>query len=91
MARQAQKDLAGLIASRTLPADTRDRVRKSLAQLETFPQAGRRLQGQWRGFRAVIGPWPWMILLYQFDERTETVTVDAIHDSRTATAATSSG
>jgi mRNA-degrading endonuclease YafQ of YafQ-DinJ toxin-antitoxin module len=90
-AQQARKDLTKLIATRTLPADTRDRVRNSLAQLETFPRAGRRLQGQWRGFRAVLGPWPWMILVYQYDERTDTVTVDAIHDSRSASAATVEG
>ena len=86
-AQRARSDLADLIASRRLPADTRDRVRRSLSQLETFPLAGRRLTGRWRGFRVLIGPWPWMLLVYQYDERTDTVTVDAIHDARTATAA----
>ncbi len=91
VAEQARRDLRDLIATRSLPGDTRDRVRKSLARLEAFPQVGRRLQGRWRSFRAVIGPWPWMIFVYLHDERSDTATVVAIHDSRTASAATSAG
>lgn len=89
VAERARTDLTQLVATRSLPAGARDRVRRSLSQLETFPLAGRRLNGRWRGFRAVIGPRPWMILVYQYDERTDTVTIVAIHDARTARAATS--
>jgi hypothetical protein len=88
-AQRARSDPTRLIATRNLPDDTRDRVRLSLSQLETFPLAGRRLTGRWRGFRVILGPWPWMLLVYQYDERSDTVTVDAIHDARTASAATS--
>ncbi len=87
--RRASSDLSGLIATRHLPDDARDRVRRSLSQLETFPLAGRRLTGRWRGFRVILGPWPWMLLVYQYDERTDTVTVDAVHDARAVSAATS--
>ncbi len=90
-AERARKDLTHLIITRSLPSDTRERVRRSLAQLETFPLAGRRLRGRWRGFRALIGPWPWMILVYEYDESTDTATVSAIHDARSESAATSAG
>ena len=87
-AQRARSDLTRLIATHNLPDDTRDRVRRALSQLETFPLASRRLVGRWHGFRVILGPWPWMLLVYQYDERTETVMVDAIHDARTASAST---
>ena len=59
-----------------------------MSQLETFPLAGWRLIGRWQAFRLILGPWPWMLLFYQYDETTDTVTVVAVHDARTATAAT---
>jgi hypothetical protein len=89
IARRARSDLSRLTADRHLPADTTDRVRRTLSQLETFPLVGRRLTGRWHAFRLVLGPWPWMLLIYQYDETTETATVVAIHDPRTASAATS--
>ena len=91
VAQRARTDLSHLITSRQLPADTLERVRRSLSQLETFPLAGRRLVGRWRRFRLVLGPWPWMLLIYQYDETTDTVTVFAVHDARTDAAATSAG
>ena len=91
VAQRARTDLSHLITSRKLPPDTLERVRKSLTQLETFPLAGRRLGERWHGYRLVLGPWPWMLLIYQYDETTETVTVLAVHDARTSSVATSSG
>lgn len=89
VAQRATTDLSRLITSRRLPADTRERIRQSLSQLETFPLAGRRLTAGWRAFRLVLGPWPWMLLIYQYDEPTDTATVVAVHDARTGSAATS--
>jgi hypothetical protein len=88
-AQRARSDLTRLIATHHLPDNTRDRVRRSLSRLETFPQAGRSLAGRWRGFRVTLGPWPWMLLVYHYDERIDTVTVDAIHDARSASSAAS--
>lgn len=88
VARRARTDLAFLIDSRSLPADTRERVRASLDPLATFPAIGKRLAGRWRGLRMLLGPWPWMLLLYLFDESTDTVTVVAIHDARMVSSAT---
>ncbi len=91
VAQRARTDLSQLIISRQLPADTLERVRRLPSELETFPLAGRRLVGRWRGFRLIIGPWPWMLLIYAYDETTDTVTVFAVHDARTGAAATSAG
>ena len=88
LAQRATSDLSHLITSRQLPADARERVRRSVSQLETFPLVGRRLSGRWRAFRLILGPWPWMLLLYQYDEPSDTVTVVAVHDARTGSAAT---
>ncbi len=89
VAQRASSELANLIQSRHLPTDTRDRVRQSLAQLETFPLVGRRLTGRWRAFRLIVGPWPWLLLIYLHDTAADTVTVVAVHDARTAASATS--
>ena len=85
---RAASDLAWLIATHDLPGDTRGRVRHSLSQLETFPLSGRRLEGRWQGLRVILGPWPWMLLVYLYEEQQDTATVIAIHDARSASAAT---
>jgi len=38
--------------------------------------------------RFLIGPWPWMILVYTFDEPDDAVYVVAVHDGRSSSAAT---
>ncbi len=88
VARRARSDLAQLITTRGLPANTRERVRASIEPLASFPQIGKRLTGRWRGFRVVLGPWAWMLVVYVYDETTNTVTVVAIHDARTMSSAT---
>lgn len=85
----AKRDLDSLIATRGLPASTRDRVRALLTPLATFPLLGRELEGRWAGSRVVLGPWPWMLIVYRCDEATEQVAVVTIADSRTVTAPTS--
>lgn len=87
----AIRELDTLIATRYLPASTRDRIRGQLAPLGTFPLLGRELVGRWKGFRVVLGPWSWMLLVYRYDESRDEVAVVTIQDSRTATAATSGG
>ncbi len=82
----ARRDLEALISSRNLPATTRDRVRAALAPLAAFPQLGRGLVGRWSAFRVILGPWPWMLLVYRYDDVTDVVVVATIADSRTAAA-----
>lgn len=85
----ASADLDELIASFGLPRNTRARVRERLGQLADFPRRGEELTGRWEGFRYVLGPWPWMLIVYVFDIEADRVDVVTIQDSRSAHAATS--
>ncbi len=89
VARAARADLRALVASHSLPGDTRDRVRSSLRLLERFPLIGPSLGGRWEGTRFLVGPWRWMIILYVVDVDRGVVTVVALHDVRSSNAATS--
>jgi len=84
----ADRHLKELIETRSLPEGAREKVGQSLLRLEQFPRSGRTLGGSWRGYRALVGPWGWMIAVYTYEEAQDRVTVVAFHDARTATAAT---
>lgn len=86
---RAAANLDRLIRTLSLPYDTRDRVRTSLTSLAAFPLMGAPLHGSWAGFRFILGPWRWMILVYVYEEATDTVFVVTIQDSRSAESATS--
>ena len=88
VADSAQVDLNALILTHTLPASTRDRVRTALGPLATVPLLGPALTGRWQGLRFILGPWPWMLVVYGYDEATDQVSVVTIQDSRSARAAT---
>jgi plasmid stabilization system protein ParE len=85
----AAEDLARLIATHSLPADTRERVRRSLRPLERFPRLGAELGGRWGGLRFLLGPWRWMILVYVYFEDEERVVVVTVEDGRSARASES--
>lgn len=85
--RQARDELRGLIETRQLPADARERVSRSLLTLEEFPRAGKQLSGVWRDCRAVIGPWGWLIIVYMYLEADDRVVIIAFHDARTSDSA----
>jgi plasmid stabilization system protein ParE len=85
----AVEDLDRLIVTLTLPADTRERVRTSLAVLRLFPRLGPKLEGRWSGLRFILGPWRWMLIVYQFDEPGDRVMVITIQDARSSRAAAS--
>jgi plasmid stabilization system protein ParE len=85
---EARRELDRLIASRSLPRDTRGRVRGSLAPLGSHPLIGPALNDAGEGYRFVLGPWPWMLLVYRFDVERDTVLVASIQDARAADAAT---
>lgn len=89
VAESARADLNALVLSHSLPASTRARVRTSLRPLATFPLLGPALTGRWHGFRFVLGPWPWMLLVYVYDGAADQVSVVTVQDSRSARAATS--
>lgn len=85
----ASDDLDRMIERVHLPANTRRRVRAILQRLEDFPRQGPALHGRWEGFRFLLGPWPWLLIVYAYDEDRDEVHVVTCQDSRSATAATS--
>jgi len=88
LAAAAVEDLDGLIRTHSLPADTRRRVASSLRPLEHLPLLGSPLPARWEGFRFVLGPWRWMLVVYVFVESEDRVIVVSIQDARSSTAAT---
>ena len=78
----AREDVDALIATHSLPADTRERVGRSLRHLGRFPLLGPALGERWEGFRFVLGPWRWMILVYVFLEEADRVVVVTVQDGR---------
>jgi plasmid stabilization system protein ParE len=79
----AADDLKDLIAEHSLPADTPRRVRERLRHLTRFPLMGSPLEGRWKGFRFLLGPWRWMLLIYEHVADRDAVFVTTIQDSRT--------
>lgn len=90
IAPEAAADLARLIATHSLPADTPSRVRRSIEPLARFPLLGASLEGRWRDYRFLLGPWRWMLIVYAYDDEADLVAIVTIQDGRTSTAATSS-
>jgi plasmid stabilization system protein ParE len=88
LARAAVADLDELVRTLSLPGDTRERVRDVLEPLQQFPRLGPELAGRWEGFRFILGPWRWMLLVYVFDEDRDRVVVVTVQDARTSTVAT---
>jgi hypothetical protein len=50
-------------------------VARRLRALGRFPNLGPALGGRWEGTRYVLGPWPWLPIVYEYDERADVVTV----------------
>ena len=84
----AVDDLDRLIAALSLPTDTRTRLANSLRPLEDLPRLGVELGGRWQGTRFVLGPWRWMLVVYEFSEVDDRVVVLTIQDARSSAAAT---
>jgi plasmid stabilization system protein ParE len=84
----AVEDLDNLIRTHSLPRDTRSRVARSLRSLAEFPRIGPALGGPWEGFRFILGPWRWLIIVYVYIEEEDRVVVTTIQDGRSSTAAT---
>lgn len=89
LARTAIEDLDRLVRMLSLPADTRARVRSSLEPLTEFPRLGQELTGRWEGLRFVLGPWQWMLLIYEYLGGEGRVVVVTVQDTRTSVAVTS--
>ncbi len=89
IARAALEDLDRLIGVLTLPADTRRRVKASLVPLERFPRLGPELTGRWQGLRFILGPWRWMLIVYEYIEDDDRVVILTIQDARSSSGVTS--
>ena len=86
----AARDLQRLILSHSLPADTPDRFLLRLEPLERFPQLGPALEGSWADYRYVLGPWRWMVVVYELLDDDDRVVVTNIVDGRSRNAPMSS-
>ena len=84
----ALDDLERLIRTHSLPVDTKERVRHSLRPLERFPLLGAELEGRWTGFRFLLGPWRWMIVVYVYDAAEDRVAIVTVQDGRAAVSPT---
>lgn len=91
LAAAAVEDLDRLAAVLTLPSDTRRRVARSLRALGDFPSLGAELGGRWAGLRFLLGPWRWMLLVYEYIEADDRVVVVTIQDARSSRAASADG
>jgi hypothetical protein len=87
LTRVAIEDLDRLVAALSLPTDTRERVRRSLGPLSRFPLLGPELEGRWQGMRFLLGPWRWMLLVYEYRPDEDRVVVVTIQDARSSSAA----
>ena len=88
IAHAAVEDLDRLTLTLSLPADTRQRVRASLAPLRAFPRLGAELAGGWAGLRFLLGPWRWMLIVYEYDDVRDRIVVVTIQDARSSRAPT---
>ena len=83
----AAEDLARLKITHRLPADTNERIKRSIRSLNKFPRLGTLLEGGgWEGFRFVLGPWRWMVIGYDYFEDEDLVVIATIQDGRSSSA-----
>lgn len=60
------------------------RFKAALEPLGRFPRFGAPLEGRWSGFRFLLGPWRWMLIVYRYDEHLDRVAIVTIRDARSA-------
>ena len=87
---RARRDLQRLIETHSLPASTTARVAASIAPLAEFPSIGAPLTGRWARFRFLLGPWRWLLIIYEYDENQDVVGIATVQDARASGAATAS-
>ena len=92
VSRAAADDIARLCVTHSLPPDTNERIRRSLRSLEQFPRLGTALEGdEWAGFRFVLGPWRWMVIVYEILDEGERVVIVTVQDGRSSSTARTAG
>jgi plasmid stabilization system protein ParE len=84
----AADDLARLTITHRLPPDTNERVRRSLRALARLPLLGTALEANgWEGFRFVLGPWRWLVIVYDHYEDEDRVLIVTVQDGRSSQSA----
>lgn len=87
LTRAAAEDIARLRVTHSLPLDTGERIKASLRALEQFPWLGTALEGtEWEGLRFLLGPWRWMVIVYEILDEGERVVVVTVQDGRSSSA-----
>jgi len=89
VSRTALADLDRLIQTHSLPDNTKQRFKRAVRPLSRFPRLGPELGGAWSGFRFVLGPWRWMLIVYVHVEDENRVVIVTIQDARSSHAARS--
>ncbi len=89
VSRTAGADLERLIRTHSLPRNTKQRFKRAVRSLGRFPRLGPELGGRWSGFRFVLGPWRWMLIVYVHLEEADRVVIVTIQDARSSRAARS--
>lgn len=89
VSRAAVEDIERLRVTHSLPADTNERIRNSLRALEQFPRLGTALEGsEWEGLRFLLGPWRWMVIVYEVLDAGGRVVIVTVQDGRSSRPAT---
>jgi plasmid stabilization system protein ParE len=89
VSRAAVEDIERLRVTHSLPADTNERIRNSLRALEQFPRLGIALEGsEWEGLRFLLGPWRWMVIVYEVLDAGGRVVIVTVQDGRSSRPAT---
>jgi hypothetical protein len=89
VSRSAVADLEGLIRTHSLPRTTKQRFKEAVRPLGRIPQLGPQLGDRWSGFRFVLGPWRWMLMVYVYLEDQDRVVIVTVQDARSSRAARS--
>ncbi len=87
VSRAAAADLDRLIRTHSLPKNTKQRFKRTVRPLARFPRLGPELVGRWSGFRFVLGPWRWMLIVYAYFEDDDRVVIVTVQDARSSLAA----
>lgn len=89
---QALSNLDRLVLTHSLPNDTRERIEASAGPLERFPRIGPEIRMLAGGsLRFLVGPWPWLLIVYVYLEADERVVIVSIEDGRAADSTITAG
>jgi plasmid stabilization system protein ParE len=85
---RARTQVEQLVLSHSLLSDTGARIEASAQPLARFPRFGPEIKGVAEGgeLRFLIGPWPWLVIVYLYLASEERVVIVSVEDGRGASA-----